>query len=369
MRPCGEFAMLPAYPITGYRGKAAMKILVISDAWHPQVNGVVRTYQNLGNALARLGVSLDVFGPHDAPLAIPLPFYREIELGLFARRRLTAKILRGGFDRIHIATEGPLGRVARSICLKNNIAFSTCYHTHFPDYIAVRMRGVFAPLAGPLKKMAAESLRRFHAPAQVTYVATSSLQRDLESFGFKGPFHILSRGVDTTLFHAGAATVFDDMPRPVALYVGRVAVEKNITTFLDASWNGSKVVVGDGPQRTALTAKYPAVHFLGKKQGKDLADCYRGADIFVFPSRTDTFGMVMVEALACGIPVAAFPVTGPNDIVTSPAEGALSDDLGFAMASALKSSATRERRAETAQKTYCWDSVAKEFLSGWQNYV
>lgn len=346
-----------------------MNILVISDAWHPQVNGVVRTYQNLGNALARAGHRLDVFGPQDAPLSVPLPFYREIALGLFARSRLSAQILRGGYDRVHIATEGPLGRGARSICLNNKIPFSTCYHTHFPDYIAVRMRGLLRPLAAPLKNMAAESLRRFHAPARVTYVATPSLQRDLESYGFTGSFHIMSRGVDTGVFHAGVSQVFDAMPRPIALSVGRVAVEKNIAAFLDAPWNGSKVVVGDGPQLAALKTKYPAVHFLGKKQGQDLADCYRAADIFVFPSRTDTFGMVMVEALACGIPVAAYPVTGPVDIVTSPAEGALSDDLGAAMADALTSPQTRELRAAKARETYCWDSVAKEFLSGWQNYV
>lgn len=339
----------------------AMKILIITDAWRPQVNGVVRTYEYLADELAAAGHPVKVIGPADFPFRMPLPFYREIELALLPARRLSKMIAAFQPDTIHIGTEGPLGRAARALCLKRGWPFTTCYHTQFPDYAAKRAAKIAPFLFHPVKKFTTRMLVKFHAPARAMMVATPSLRDELTAAGHSAPMAIWARGVYTTLFHPGPATLFADLPRPVALYVGRVAIEKNIEAFLGMAWTGTKVVVGDGPSLPELRAKYPHAVFAGKKTGEDLAAHYRSANVFVFPSRTDTFGMVITEALACGLPVAAYDVTGPRDIVTAPFLGALNDDLSTAAHAALKHG-TAEQRHDHIRAHYSWPAIAQQFV-------
>lgn len=342
-----------------------MKILVISDAWLPQVNGVVRTYQNLSTALHDMGHVMDILGPRDCRFHMPLPSYPDIDLALFPARRVAQAIISGNYDRIHIATEGPMGWAARRICLKHGISFTTCYHTQFPAYIAARLPRC---MSSPVQKIAMSVLRRFHRHARKILVATPTLRDFLIRHGFKNSFARLTRGIDPAIFHPGPKTLFQDLPGPIALHVGRIAPEKNIDAFLNANWAGTKIVVGDGPLLPQFRRDYPHIHFLGWKTGSDLADCYRSADIFVFPSRTDTFGLVNIEALACGLPVAAYPVAGPGDIIADPSQGILHTDLELAMKLALASPGTRLERGQTTQKTYNWCQVAIDFLAAQENY-
>jgi len=303
-----------------------MKIAIVTDAWAPQVNGVVRTLTALRDELVRRGHEVAVISP-DLFRSIPCPSYPEIQLA-FARSRAIAQILAEFCpDAVHISTEGPLGLATRRHCIAAGRPFTTAYHTHFPDYLAKRTRlpsSVFWPL-----------IRRFHRPSAGILVATETVARQLRAQGLPQT-RPWSRGVDLAQFRPDAAPPeqFLTLERPIQLYVGRVAVEKNIEAFLAADLPGSKVVVGDGPALADLRAQFPHAHFLGRKSGEALAACYAGADVMVFPSHTDTFGLVMIEALACGTPVAAFPVPGPLDVLDE-TSGAMHANLAGAIGRAL----------------------------------
>lgn len=339
-----------------------MKILVVSDAWHPQLNGVVRTYEYLMKALDGSGHTMTVIGPADFPLVMAMPGYAEIKLVLFAHRRLKKMIADHAPDHLHIATEGPLGWAARRIALEQGMSFSTCYHTHFPDYMAKRVQKIMPLLTDASRRFAIGMMKKFHDPARALFVATPSLARELRSWKFTAPMMMLTRGIDRSVFYPGPKTLFRDLPGPIALYVGRIAIEKSIEDFLSMPWAGSKIVVGHGPDLDTLKKRYPDAIFTGKKTGKELGDHYRSADIFVFPSRTDTFGMVLIEALACGVPVAAYPVTGPVDIITTPTLGALNDDLSKAAKDALHHG-TAEERARHVENHYTWEEAAQQFIA------
>jgi glycosyltransferase involved in cell wall biosynthesis len=334
------------------------RIMVISDAWLPQVNGVVRTYQSLQRQLAVTGCELRVIGPADFP-NMAMPSYPEIRLALPLSARLEKMI--GTFDpqAIHIPVEGPLGWMARRWCLKNERAFSTAFHTNFPAYVAVRTPRFLRSRA---EAMAISVLRRFHEPSNFIYAATPTLDSLLREWRVGNRYERLSRGVDAELFYPDPDR--REAPEdPVLLYVGRVAAEKNIAAFLALDVPGQKVVVGDGPQLKSLQRQYPDVSFRGLLVGEPLAAAYRQADVFVFPSKTDTFGNVLLEAIASGLPCAAYDVTGPRDIITSdPMLGAVNTDLSIAVAKALTAPGCRQSRHEFAVKKYSWEKVAGDFL-------
>lgn len=304
-----------------------MRIALVTDAWAPQVNGVVRTLTALCGELTRRGHEVRVISPDLFP-SIPCPSYPEIQLAL-ARSRAVARLMEDiAPDAVHISTEGPLGIAARRHCLASGRRFTTAYHTQFPDYLARRTRlpsAWFWPI-----------IRWFHQPSSGIMVATESVARQLRQHGI-GRVRPWSRGVDLAQFRPDIAPpyLFLQLPRPIQIYVGRVAVEKNIEAFLANGHPGSKVVVGDGPALAKLRATFPQAHFLGRQSGDDLAACYAAADVLVFPSRTDTFGLVMIEALACGTPVAAYPVPGPLDVLDE-TSGAMAGDLKTAIARALE---------------------------------
>ncbi len=291
-----------------------------------------------------------------------MPGYAEIRLSLFAGAKLEALIDAAKADSIHIAVEGPLGWAARRYCIKRNIPFSTFFHTQFADYVAARVSFLGRTLTAKVREAMVALVKYFHGPAKVTYVATQSIEDQLRQWGWKPALQRIVCGVDFNVFHLGPRTLFADLPKPVHLFVGRIAIEKNIAAFLDLKLTGSKVVVGQGPQLEDLKAKYPDVVFTGAKVGADLGNHFRSADVFVFPSRTDTFGMVIVEAFACGLPVAGYNVTGPKDLVTDERFGAVADDLGDAITAALRSSGTGKTRSEHAKKLYSWPAVAQTFL-------
>jgi glycosyltransferase involved in cell wall biosynthesis len=326
-----------------------MKIAIISDAWLPQINGVVRTLMRTIKELEELGHETRVVSP-DLFRNFPCPTYAEIRLAVLPARRLATLI--EGFQpcAIHIATEGPLGYAARRYCLSRNLPFTTAFHTRFPEYIQAR---IGLPLGAGYSV-----LRRFHAPASGVMVATASLESDLGGRGFRN-LKRWTRGVDTALFRPREKS-FLDLPRPIHLYVGRVAVEKNVEAFLKLDLPGSKMVVGSGPQRAELERRYPDVHFAGSREGEELARYYAAADIFVFPSRTDTFGLVLLEALASGLPVAAFPVPGPLDVINGAKVGFLDEDLGRAARRALDVSPDLCRDYALQ---FSWRRSAEQFLS------
>ncbi len=327
-----------------------MKIALVTDAWVPQMNGVVRTLQSVCRELEKMGHAPEVFSPDLFP-NMPCPTYPEIRLALVSTGALGRRIEAVAPDAIHIATEGPLGFAARRWCLRNGHPFTTAYHTQFPDYVAKRT-GVSAEWIWPV-------IRRFHAPSSGVLTATDSIRTELRNRGIAHLYH-WSRGVDLASFSPDAPPhpAFAQLGRPIQLYVGRVAVEKNIEAFLANSHPGSKVVVGDGPARGALERAYPDANFLGALSGEALAGAYSGADVFVFPSCTDTFGLVMIEALASGTPVAAYPVTGPVDVVTEDV-ACLDDTLETAIAGAL----TRDRAACAAYGAqFTWKRSAEQFL-------
>ncbi|MCB9989615.1 MAG: glycosyltransferase family 1 protein [Rhodospirillales bacterium] len=339
------------------------KILIISDAWHPQVNGVVRTYEHLSDELKKAGHDVRVIGPGDFPYRINMPGYSEIELTVLPRRRLARLITAYAPDYLHIATEGPLGWAARDFALRNNIRFTTAYHTQFPVYVAKRVEKILPFLAPWSEQKATAFIRKFHQPSAGMVITTPSMRTVLEGQSYDAPMHCMARGVPVDRFTPGDASIFDDMPRPVALYVGRVAIEKNLEDFLKMDWPGSKVVVGDGPSREALARKYPSVRFAGKKMGDDLAAHYRSADLFVFPSRTDTFGIVLLEALASGLPVAAYDVTGPRDIITHPHLGHVhADDLSEAARQAMVHADKAQHRHDHVRAHYGWPAIARQFM-------
>jgi glycosyltransferase involved in cell wall biosynthesis len=326
-----------------------MKIAIVTDAWSPQVNGVVTTLQRTRQALERRGLTVEVVSPGEF-WTVPCPTYPEIRLALWPGPGLTKRLDEYAPDAVHIATEGPLGAAARRYCVAQGLAFTTSYHTQFPQYLRKRV-----PIPEPWSYA---YLRHHHNRARRTLVATEHQRRDLVANGFHNVV-IWSRGVDAELFKPCGREHLA-LPRPISIYVGRVAIEKNLDAFLGLELPGTKVVVGDGPDRAQLEHRYPGARFVGYKFGEDLARCLSTADVFVFPSRTDTFGLVMLEAMACGTPVAAFPVTGPIDVVTAGVDGALDEDLGRATLAALALDRGACRRSAL---TRTWDRASSQFLS------
>jgi glycosyltransferase involved in cell wall biosynthesis len=329
---------------------ATRKLLLLTDAWAPQVNGVVRTLETLGRDLASMGHEVR-YGTPEGRFTLPLPTYGEIRLAIFPRRSLERMIDSFEPDAIHIATEGTIGLSARAICLRRNIPFTTSFHTRFPEYVNARFPFIS-------KSLVYRFLRWFHGPASSVMVATPSLKQELESHGF-GNVRIWSRGVDVNLFRP-IADAHLPHARPIWLYVGRVAVEKNIEAFLALDLPGTKVVIGEGPARGRLERAYPEARFLGPKSGEDLVHHYAASDVFVFPSRTDTFGLVILEALACGVPVAAYPVEGPRDVIGNAPVAVLDNDLRTACLKALETPRTLCRNYAL---TRSWRACTDQFLS------
>jgi len=325
-----------------------LRILLATDAWAPQVNGVVNTLRNTIRVAERSGHAVEVIGP-DRFRSVACPTYPEIRLalspfGLFARLAE-----RFAPDAVHIATEGPIGMAARKFCMRERLGFTTAYHTRFPEYVHARIR---LPLG-----LTYRWLRHFHSPAKAVMVATPAIRADLKRWGFRN-LVTWTRGVDTDLFRPGPS-IAKEWARPVFMYVGRVAVEKNIEAFLALDLPGTKVVVGDGPQRAALQRSFPATVFTGAKVGEELAAHFRSADVLVFPSRTDTFGLVLLEAMASGTPVAAYPVTGPIDVVADGQSGVLSHDLRAAALAALD--LPRDVARQHALR-FSWEHATAQFL-------
>jgi len=326
-----------------------MRILILTDAWYPQVNGVVRTLDAVATELRAMGEEVRFVTP-DLFANMPCPTYPEIRLALVTPRRVAAIFDDFAPDAIHIATEGPIGLAGRRACIARGLVFTTSFHTRFPEYVNARCH---LPVSAGYR-----IVRWFHGAAHTTMVATETLRGELASRGF-GRLALWTHGVDAELFHPGAKD-FVDGPRPVWLYVGRVAVEKNIGAFLDLDLAGTKYVVGDGPLIDRLRRRYPAVRFVGTQSGAALAAYYAAADVFVFPSRTDTFGNVILEALACGVPVAAYPVPGPRDVINGCPVGALDEDLAEAARRALGIS-PEACRAFALRRT--WRASALQFLA------
>ena len=336
-------------------GPLPARILIISDAWRPQVNGVVRTLSTVAAELTAMGHTVDVIGP-DRFRTLPCPTYPDIRLSLFPRRKLSRMIEAFAPDALHIATEGPLGLSARAWARKRGCAFTTAFHTRFPEYVQARI--------GLPPNLLYAWLRWFHGAGQGIMVATASLRDELAGRQFRR-IRAWSRGVDLALFQTSPAEAWT-LPRPVFLYVGRVAVEKNIRAFLDLDLPGSKVVVGGGPQLASLKRDYPKAHFTGPRHGEDLSRAYAGADVFVFPSLTDTFGLVILEALACGTPVAAYPVTGPKDVL-APLDGGAGGMIG-AVDHDLRAAALAALQGDRAAcrvhaERFSWRACAETFLS------
>jgi 1,2-diacylglycerol 3-alpha-glucosyltransferase/glucuronosyltransferase len=326
-----------------------MRILLVTDAWAPQVNGVVRTLQRVSEECLELGHSLEVISP-DQFRTVPCPSYPEIRLALCPGRQIAARLEAFRPECVHVATEGPLGLAARRQCMTRGLPFSTSYHTRFPEYLNARWP---VPL-----ELGYAWMRWFHRPSAGVMVAARTLRGELEAAGFTN-LRDWSRGVDTALFRPDHPPALE-LPRPVQLFVGRVAVEKNLAAFLDLPTGGSKLVVGDGPQLAGLRARYPKVHFAGAKFGLELARHYACADVFVFPSRTDTFGLVLLEALASGVPVAAYPVPGPVDVIGDSGCGALDADLRLAVERALQ---IPKERCRIYASGFCWRRCAEQFLA------
>jgi glycosyltransferase involved in cell wall biosynthesis len=326
-----------------------MNIAIVTDAWTPQVNGVVTTLSRTSETLRDLGHAVSVIQPGEFR-TVPCPSYPEIRLALRPFREVARRLGALRPDRIHIATEGPLGVAARRHCVRQGLAFTTSYHTQFPQYLRARL-----PI--PLSVSYA-FLRWFHGAATRTMVATARQREELRHWNF-GNLVGWTRGVDTQLFRPGDRESLPD-PRPIWIYTGRVAVEKSIEDFLGLDLPGTKYVVGDGPARPRLQRQYPGVRFTGYRFGAELAALMGAADVFVFPSRTDTFGVVMLEAMACGLPVAAYPVTGPADVVEHGVTGFLDDDLGHAAMKALTLDRADCLRAAAACS---WQRATEQFLA------
>jgi glycosyltransferase involved in cell wall biosynthesis len=325
-----------------------MRILLATDAWRPQVNGVVRTLENMTRAAIQLGASFDFVTPEAFP-TFPLPTYAEIPVAITNRREVARRIEASGADHVHIVTEGPIGWAARRYCLERGRLFTTGYHTRFPEYVRAR--------TGIPEEWTYQVLRHFHGPSAAVLAPTPSIRDELTRRGFAN-VRVWTRGVDHARFRPGAGAALD-LPRPIFLYVGRIAVEKNLEAMLTLDLPGSTVLVGDGPARERLARRFPHAHFLGPRFGEELAATYASADAFVFPSLTDTFGVVLLEAMASGLPVAAFPAPGPLDVVGDSGAGVLSEDLRAACLAALQ--IPREAaRARALQ--FSWEESARQFL-------
>ena len=325
-----------------------MKILIATDAWDPQVNGVVRTLKSLAKAALKLDVDISFLTP-DGFLSVPVPTYPGLRCALPNQREIATRIESAAPDAIHIATEGPIGHYTRRYCVRRGRPFTTSYTTRFPEYVSARV---------PIPEAWSYAvLRRFHAAATVTMVSTQSLMWDLSARGFE-KLGMWTRGVDTELFRPERAIPLD-FPRPIFASVGRVAVEKNLEAFLSLDLPGTKVVIGRGPAEAELQRRFPDAKFLGPLADENLAGHLAASDVFGFPSRTDTFGVVQLEALACGVPVAAYPVTGPRDVIGSQPIGVLNEDLKAACLAALNVS--REAcRAFALQQS--WEISARQFI-------
>jgi glycosyltransferase involved in cell wall biosynthesis len=332
-----------------------MKIALITDAWRPQTNGVVTTLTCTLSGLRRLGHETLAITP-EAFRTVPCPTYPEIRLALFSGRQVAQRLEGFAPDAVHIATEGPLGAAARAWCLRLGYPFTTSYHTQFPEYVRARF-----PIP---ENWSYAFLRRFHGKAARMMVSTDHMSRRLEARGFRN-VALWTRGVDVTAFRPYPRDLLD-APRPILLYAGRVAVEKNLEAFLELDMPGTKYVVGGGPALEMLRPRYPGAIFTGYKYGEELARHFSAADVFVFPSRTDTFGIVLLEAMACGTPVAAFPVVGPIDVVKEGVSGCLREDLRAAIAGAL--TLDREACRQYAQG-FTWERATQQFLGNLQPRV
>jgi len=329
-----------------------MKILVATDAWHPQVNGVVRTLNHVAREARALDADLEFLSP-EGFWTLPMPGYPEIRLALTGPGDIERRLDRTRADAVHVATEGPIGHAVRRVCMKRGMPFTTSFHTRFPDYLASRL-----PMPERWTCDVAWSwLRRFHGASAAVLAATPTLVDELSGRGF-APVKLWPRGVDAKLFHPRKGATLN-LPRPIFLTVGRLAVEKNLEAFLSLDLRGSKVVVGDGPAREHLAKAYPDAVFLGSQQGETLAAIYAAADVFVFPSRTDTFGLVLLEALASGVPVAAFPAAAPRDVIGDAPVGQLDEDLRLACLGALE--CARDGCRDFALKL-TWAESARIFL-------
>jgi glycosyltransferase involved in cell wall biosynthesis len=321
--------------------------MIVTDAWEPQVNGVVRTLKQTMDELQKMGHTVGIITPN-AFKTIPCPTYPDISLSILPRRGVVEQMKAFAPDAIHIATEGPLGLAARSYALKHGLPFTTAYHTRFPEYVHARTR---IPLAWTYR-----FLKWFHGPSVAVMAPTQVVKNDLEKYGFDNVV-IWSRGVDLEIFKPQPSKVLNSA-HPIFLYVGRVAVEKNIEAFLEIDLPGSKWVVGDGPALKEIKEKYPLVNYLGVLNQYQLAEVYAAADVFVFPSKTDTFGLVLLEAMACGLPVAAYPVTGPIDVLGNSSAGAMHEDLRIACMEALR--IPRETARAHAEK-FSWKAASEQF--------
>ncbi len=328
------------------------RISIVTDAWHPQVNGAVRVLTMLQNLLEKRGYTVTIIEPQQF-MTVPFPFLPEAPLAVFPRQKLRRLLKASKPDAVHITTEGTLGLAARSVCKSENIPFTTSYHTHFQLYLKARVGDFFT-------KLAYAYLRWFHSAAVRTMIATESesLRKELSIVGFK---HLVSwpLGVDTELFVRNEKPNLPPLKSPVFAYCGRLAPEKSVDEFLALSLPGTKLVIGDGPDRAALEKRFPHAHFVGYQHGQALVDWLSCANVLVFPSRTETFGLVIIEALACGVPVAAHNVMGPSDIITQGVDGYLSEDLGEAALKALTLS--REACRKTALR-YTWNRSVDIFV-------
>ncbi len=329
-----------------------MKILIVTDAWYPQVNGVCRTLKNLGDELKKIGHQVEYIEPNQF-FTVPMPKYNEIKLSLNVWPRVGKLISKADADIIHIATEGPIGIFAKRYCVKNKLKFTTSYHTQFDKYL--KLYYPYLPI-----KLAQKFLKGFHSKAEKILVTTQSMKDELQEIGFdKDKMVVWTRGANHGAFQK-PKKINLEYKRPIYLYVGRVSIEKNIRAFLDLDLEGTKLVVGKGPDLDKLKKEYPEAIFKGEKTNGELASYFASSDVFVFPSKTDTFGIVIIEALKCGLPVAAYPVAGPKDIFNGTNIGSLNNDLKKAAIEALKSD--RSACIEHAKK-YTWENCAKIFLN------
>lgn len=329
-----------------------MKILIVTDAWYPQVNGVCRTLKNLGDELKKIGHQVEYIEPNQF-FTVPMPKYNEIKLSLNVWPRVGKLISKANADIIHIATEGPIGIFAKRYCVKNKLKFTTSYHTQFDKYL--KLYYPYLPI-----KLAQKFLKGFHSKAEKILVTTQSMKDELQEIGFdKDKMVVWTRGANHGAFQK-PKKINLEYKRPIYLYVGRVSIEKNIRAFLDLDLEGTKLIVGKGPDLDKLKKEYPEAKFKGERTNGELASYFASSDVFVFPSKTDTFGIVIIEALKCGLPVAAYPVAGPKDIFNGTNIGSLNNDLKKAALEALKSD--RSACIEHAKK-YTWENCAKIFLN------
>ena len=329
-----------------------MKILIVTDAWYPQVNGVCRTLKNLGDELKKIGHQVEYIEPNQF-FTVPMPKYNEIKLSLNVWPRVGRLISKADADIIHIATEGPIGIFAKRYCVKNKLKFTTSYHTQFDKYL--KLYYPYLPI-----KLAQKFLKGFHSKAEKILVTTQSMKDELQDIGFdKDKMVVWTRGANHGAFQK-PKKINLEYKRPIYLYVGRVSIEKNIRAFLDLELEGTKLIVGKGPDLDKLKKEYPEAIFKGERTNGELASYFASSDVFVFPSKTDTFGIVIIEALKCGLPVAAYPVAGPKDIFNGTNIGSLNNDLKKAALEALKSD--RSACIEHAKK-YTWENCAKIFLN------